>query len=77
MSPEEMLICRIFEQAIEDYTELKAKKLTFRDTNTGYCSISEIESFFDSDWCSDLLGMINLGLNGKEILSKIKVKTVA
>jgi len=73
--PEEMLICKIFEQTIEDYTELKTKNLTSQNGNTGHCSIREIENFFDSNWCSFLLEMINFGLSGKEILEKIKANT--
>lgn len=74
MKPEEILICRIFEQAIEDYKELMAGKITQRiDKGTNSCySIKDIEVFFGSKWCNRLLDMINSNLTGADVLSKVR-----
>lgn len=72
--PEEILICRIFEQAIEDYKELKDKNITGEKDNSSYYSIKDIEKFFGSNWCSRLLEMINCELSGKDILHKVQAQ---
>ncbi len=75
MRPEEILICRIFEQAIEDYRDLKKRKLEGRDTGHGTeYSIRDIEKFFGSKWCNTLLEMIDSNLSGKDILGKIQAQ---
>lgn len=75
MRPEEVLICRIFEQAIEDYKDLKNRKLESRDTGHGTeYSIRDIEKFFGSNWCACLLEMINCQLTGKDILSRVQAQ---
>lgn len=77
MQPEEVLVCRIFEQAIEDYTELKQKKIQYRKDNSCHYSIQDIERFFNSKWSTELLRMINSELTGKDILQKVKLHCVA
>ena len=74
MRPEELLICRIFEQAIEDYKDLKEKNIEIKKGNgTGY-SFKDIERFFGSTWCARLLDMIDCNLTGSEILNRVKVQ---
>ena len=46
MRPEEVLVCRIFEQAIEDYKDLKDKKIEREKDNSSCYSIKDIEKFF-------------------------------
>lgn len=77
MRPEEVLVCRIFEQAIEDYTELKQKNIQVRKDNSSYYSIQDIERFFSGKWSTELLRMINSELTGKDILQKVKLHCVA
>lgn len=77
MLPEEVLVCRIFEQAIEDYNELKQKNIQVRKDNSSYYSIQDIERFFSSKWSTELLRMINSELTGKDILQKVKLHCVA
>lgn len=75
-NPGEELICRIFEQAIEDYIFLKDKKmLQYKDRN-GMFSLKDIECFFDSKWCTRLLEMIDCQFAGKDILNRIRVQCV-
>lgn len=75
MSPEESLVCSIFEQAIEDYAELKKKNVTERRSdNSGCYSIKDIEVFFGSQQCTKLLQLIGCDLNGTDILHKIKAQ---
>ena len=52
LRPEEVLICRIFEQAIEDYKELKQKNVAQNKDNSSAYSIKDIECFFNSKWCT-------------------------
>lgn len=74
MRPEELLICRIFEQAVEDYKDLKEKNIEIKKGNgTGY-SFKDIERFFGSIWCSRLLDMIGCNLTGNEILNRVKAQ---
>ena len=57
----------IIEQAIEDYKLLKSfdvDELDFYDEDT--ISKSELEEFFNSDWCDFLL--LNMNLTGEDIL---------
>lgn len=77
MLPEEVLVCRIFEQAIEDYTELTQKNIQVRKDNSSYYSIQDIEHFLNSKWSTELLNAINSELTGKDILQKIKLHYVA
>ena len=42
MRPEEVLVCRIFEQAIEDYKDLKDKKIEREKDNSSCYSIKDI-----------------------------------
>lgn len=74
MRPEEMLICRIFEQAIEDYRELKSKNITGEKDNSSCYSIKDIEQFFSGKWCTRLLEMIGSELTGNDILHKLQAK---
>lgn len=75
MSPEESLVCSIFEQAIEDYAELKKKNITERHENScGYYSIKDIEAFFGSQWSTKILQLIGCDLSGIDILHKIQEK---
>lgn len=75
MHPAEMLICRIFEQAVEDYRMLKEEGVHKKGSyNVGFCSIDDIESFFNSDWCMRLLKMIDCNLKGIDILSNIQAQ---
>ena len=57
----------IIEQAIDDYKLLKSfdvDELDFYDEDT--ISKSELEEFFNSDWCDFLLS--NMNLTGEDIL---------
>lgn len=75
MRPEEVLICRIFEQAVEDYRDLKKRKIESRDTGHGTeYSIKDIEKFFSSKWCGRLLEIIDCNLSGKDILAKLQAQ---
>ena len=71
ITPEQILVCRIFEQAIEDYRFLKQTgAVKLNDCCCDY-SVNDIEKFFSSRWCSNLLEAINSKLNGSDILKKI------
>ena len=74
MCSEEFLICRIFEQAIEDYRELRQKDVTQNKDNSGAYSVKDIEHFFNSKWCTRLLEMINSDITGKDILHKVQLQ---
>lgn len=74
LRPEEVLICRIFEQAIEDYKELKQKNVVQNKDNSSAYSIKDIECFFSSKWCTMLLEMINSDITGKDILHKVQLQ---
>lgn len=74
MCPEATLICGIFEQAIEDYRELKDKKISGEKDNSSYYSIRDIETFFNSNWCTRLLEMIDCEFTGRDILKKIEAQ---
>ena len=74
LRPEEVLICRIFEQAIEDYKELKQKNVAQNKDNSCEYSIKDIECFFNSKWCTRLLEMINSDITGKDILHKVQLQ---
>lgn len=74
MRPYEVLICRIFEQAIEDYRELKDKKIAGEKDNSSCYSIRDIEQFFGSNWCTRLLEMIDSELTGNDILSRLQAQ---
>ena len=54
----------IVKQAVCDYRENKANGK----------SVSHISRFFNSDWCTELLG--SLPLTGKDILHKLKSEPV-
>lgn len=71
MRPEEELICRIFEQAIEDYRVLKVRNILKSKDRASAFSIKELELFFNGKWSTRLLQMINSNLSGKDILSKM------
>lgn len=72
MSSEEMLVCAVFEQAIEDYKTLKSKGILKKVEEGQAYSIREIENFFKSNWSSRLLEAINIELKGEDILKKVK-----
>ena len=74
LRPEEVLICRIFEQAIEDYKELKQKNVAQNKDNSSAYSIKDIECFFNSKWCTRLLEMINSDITGRDILHKVQLQ---
>ena len=74
INAEEVLICRIFEQAIEDYKVLKANKIEKYKSRDCCYSIKDIEKFFDSKWCEHLLELIDSGLTGKDILNKVQMQ---
>ena len=74
MCSEELLVCRIFEQAIDDYKTLTEKNITMDKDSSGFYSIKEIEKFFKGNWCGLLLGMINSELTGRDVLSRIEVQ---
>lgn len=74
MRPEEELICRIFEQTIEDYNLLKKKKVAQHQDDSGFCSFKDIEVFLGGKWCARLLEMIDSKLTGKDILHKIEAQ---
>lgn len=73
MLPEESIVCSIFERAIEDYVELKTKKIRKKRFSDGSSyTIAEINNFFKSDWCKYLLSIIGCELSSEEIFEKIK-----
>lgn len=74
MCPEEVLVCRIFEQAIEDYKDLKNKKVEQEKDASSCYSLRDIEKFFGSNWCARLLEMIDCQLTGKDILSRVQAQ---
>lgn len=75
MRPEEKLICRIFEQAAEDYMDLIKRNIESRNTRHGTeYSIKDIERFFGSKWCGRLLEMIGCNLTGEQMFSRIKTQ---
>ena len=74
MRTEEELVCRIYEQAMEDYKDLKDKKIEREKDNSSCYSIKDIEKFFNGNWCTRLLEMIDCQLTGKDILGKIKAQ---
>ena len=74
MTPEQCLVCRIFEQAIEDYRALKdTGSLKLYDCCLSY-SVKDIERFFGSKWCAELLDIIHSKLKGSDILKKIQTQ---
>lgn len=74
-SPEERLVYSIFSQAVEDYEELKNRKVTSRrGGNCGCYSIKDIEAFFNSKWCTNLLQLINCDLTGRDMLRRVQAK---
>lgn len=72
MSAEQLLVCRIFGQAIADYIFLKQKDVKSKTEDGLTYSLRELERFFGSRRCSNLLDMIDTKLSGNDILSKIK-----
>ena len=74
MRPEEVLVCRIFEQAIEDYNYLRINKIEKKSDDSGRYSIKDVENFFNSHWCAYLLDTVGCKLTGKDILGKIKAQ---
>lgn len=75
MCPEIRLVYGIFIQAVEDYKKLLKRRTTeYHAGNCGYCSIDEIEGFFNSKWCAYLLQLINCDLTGKDILRRAQSK---
>ena len=74
INPAEDLICRIFEQAIDDYQFLKDKKIEEKKDRDSEFSIKELESFFNSQWSCDLLKMIGCQIKGKDVLRGIQVQ---
>lgn len=71
LPPEETLVCRIIEQAIEDYRELKKQKIEKVKRNGDAYSLKDIEHFFKSNWCDYLLESVHSKLKGKDVLKKI------
>lgn len=74
----QLLCTRIIEQAVDDYRELKKKKLSSRETkDKGEYSITEIEEFFHSAWCNEII--LKRGLesrvDGVTILRHLKSET--
>ena len=76
MCPEEILACRIFEQAIEDYNDLKKNGQEKGHDGSGFYSLKDIEHFFNSKWCARLLDVVNSKLTGQDILSKIQLSSI-
>ena len=74
MRPEELLVCRIFEQAIEDYKELRKKGIEIEKDTSSFYSIKDIERFFSSKWCTRLLEMIDCQLTGADVLNRVKAQ---
>lgn len=74
MNPEEVLIYKIFEQAADDYAELRKKKTTIKKDCGCYYSIKDIESFFKSNWCARLLDIIDCKCTGIELLNKVRAQ---
>lgn len=72
--PEEELICRIFEQALDDYRTLRQKNITQDKDMCSVFSIKDIEKFFTSSWCDTLLSHIGSKLSGHEILSRVQAQ---
>lgn len=77
-TPLELLCSRIIEQAVEDYRELKKKKLSSKETkDAGFYSVDEIEEFFHSAWCNEMLLKRGLEsrIDGVTILRHLKAET--
>lgn len=63
----------IIRQAVEDYRELKRRKLSWIGSDAdGNFSMTEIEHFLRSDWCRRLLCGIDSRLDGTSILRQLK-----
>ena len=67
-----MLVCRIFEQAIDDYRELRRKNIRSNKSDDTYYSIKDIEAFFGGDWCYKLLELTGVRFSGEDILKSIR-----
>lgn len=64
---------QIIKQAIDDYKMLIDKGISKDlEHGAGVYSIIEIEEFFKSNWCNNLLNTIGADINGKQLLSNIK-----
>lgn len=63
----------IIQQAVDDYRELKRRGLGWIGSDAdGNFSLTEIEHFFRSDWCRDLLHEIDSRIDGVTILRQLK-----
>lgn len=68
MYAERYLASRIFEQAVNDYCELKKRgKSEIKSNYRGNYSINEIETFFQSSWCAVLLDLMGINITGPDI----------
>lgn len=73
MKPYEALICGIFEQAVEDYRELKKSKILKQKDSSGWYSTRDIEMFFHSEWSTKLLEMIGSETTGDALFQRIRL----
>lgn len=72
-SPIESLVQGIVLCAVEDYRDLKKRKVESRNVKgKDHYSINEIESFFKGDWCDDLLALIGCKLSGIDVWEKVQ-----
>lgn len=65
------LMCAIVLQAVNDYKELKTKKISSLYVNHQKCSLSEITSFLNGNWCKFLLQHSNIYISGSAIIEKL------
>lgn len=76
------LACAIIEMAIDDYRYLRNHNLEYKTshphgaTNIGNCySRVEIEKFFHGWWCDSILGVVNVNMDGSDILRCLKAES--
>lgn len=62
------LVSRIFEQAADDYIDLKRHGISEVNTANGrFYSLSELTDFYNSRWCNELLELMDINIVGSEI----------
>ena len=70
------LTIAIFRQAANDYRDLKVRNLQSKmSVGDGDYSRKEIEKFFKSEWCRELLKNSNCNFNGNDLIKILKEET--
>lgn len=70
--PEKSLICAIIDQALYDYRILRDTNVKKKRDNASSYSTLEIEKFFNGNWCTELIGFLDVKLTGKDIIHRLK-----